>query len=925
MPHGKKGKEKKEKSGGLLGWFRKSSKEPSQEDLAKAQQEEEKRRKAAEEENLQILAAQLFERRNRVATFGSARDRAALEAARAAYNGAQSVGLGLNGDSKPLFQEALQELETALDEAEGRVSQAERDEVKKMFQDLTAEVKTLKTKDDSQALSEKMEKYSQAKQRAAQVGRDADPEIMDMRKELEQEIRKAAARVSSDQKSRRSRSANEYFGKIEETVSGMDKEEDRSRLESVQNRMRMIIENKDKTFTEEEVAAARRVLTNAVKAAEGKIDKSQRDRILGEIGTATRKFQDMKTAEHKGDLGTQSENARTLRMEGSKLLMKEAFTKEEREQFLSTQESMNREEEAAQKRVDYQVVQTAKLGDVFNELNENRNTPLETLIWKTKSLMSGQGGTAYKPEGTEETDAAKKQTEVSAAEKKGKVGQSLWEQLKGAFSTAEDIGDSVEQMFGAAGYSLGIVSDLSDLKKVQKTADELKDVKKGEIQDIELENDGVGIASGLLNIVSTIFAAISMAKAMADAHNAKASSTAARPTMDNQERWLTARDLMHKGVDLLGGLKDLFGPFIGMVPLLGSSLDIVMDGIGMTVDVMDLTTSSVHIDQIRKDKQDLYDRIQAKKEKYSRRDKFGNQADAGAASAYTINGKWYQRTATDMDDKRRELMKEVALKNQNNSQPEDNIKIVKAESLRSRNDSRYREAQYGLGERINRKRAAMNGLSGYQKQAAKTELRRMEALEMMEEYRELDKSHKKMVKALLHNLEAIIQGGVSLTANGLYLAGEIACMTGIGAVAGAALISASGVTKLTSGAYSLGRTAATKTYHGIREKIGTGANKETTRTDMAISLMERMKEVGDSVVWNQTTDKFKAETDLKTDVMDQGMVRHDKVREAVRQGRNVRHLKNVLRRGLDAKMSELNTSGSKTELRDNLASAFSQG
>lgn len=922
MPPGKKGKEKKEKSGGFLGWFRKSSKEPSQEDLAKAQQEEEKRRKAAEEENLQILAAQLFERRNRVATFGSARDRAALEAARAAYNGAQSVGLGLNGDSKPLFQEALQELETALDEAEGRVSQAERDEVKKTFQDLTAEVKTLKTKDDSQALSEKMEKYSQAKQRAAQVGRDADPEIMDMRKELEQEIRKAAARVSSDQKSRRARSANEYFGKIEETVNTMNAEDDRSRLESVQNRMRMIIENKDKTFTKEEVAAARRVLTNAVKAAEGKIDKSQRDRILSEIGVATTKFQDMKTAEHKGDLGTQSENARTLRMEGSKLLMKEAFTKEEREQFLSAQENMNREEEAAQKRVDYQVAQTAKLGDVFKELNENRNTPLETLIWKTKSLMGGQGGAAYKPEGTEETDAAKKQTEVSAEEKKGKGGQSLLEQLKGAFSTAEEFGDSAEQIFGAAGDSVGIASDLSDLKKVQKTADELKDVKKGEIQELEFEKGGVGITSGLLNIVSTVFAAISVVKAIAGAHKSEASSTADRPTMDNQERWLTARDLMHKGVDLLGGLKDLFGPFIGMVPLLGSSLDIVMDGIGMTVDVMDLTTSSVHIDQIRKDKQDLYDRIQAKKEKYSRRDKFGNQADAGAASAYTINGKWYQRTATDMDDKRKELMKEVALKNQTGA---DKIRIVTAGDLRSRNDSRYREAQYGLGERINRKRAEVNGLNGYQKQAAKTELRRMEALEMMEEYRELDKSHKKMVKALLHNLEAIIQGGVSLTANGLYLAGEIACMTGIGAVAGAALISASGVTKLTSGAYSLGRTAATKTYHGIREKIGTGANKETTRTDMAISLMERMKEVGDSVVWNQTTDKFKAETDLKTGVMDQGMVRHDKVREAVRQGRNVRHLKNVLRRGLDAKMSELNASGNSAELRDNLAKAFSQG
>ena len=51
---------------------------------------------------------------------------------------------------------------------------------------------------------------------------------------------------------------------------------------------------------------------------------------------------------------------------------------------------------------------------------------------------------------------------------------------------------------------------------------------------------------------------------------------------------------------------------------------------------------------------------------------------------------------------------------------------------------------------------------------------------MMEEYREVDKSHKKMVKALMHNLESIGTGAASIVANGLKLSGEICCLSAVG-------------------------------------------------------------------------------------------------------------------------------------------------
>lgn len=87
----------------------------------------------------------------------------------------------------------------------------------------------------------------------------------------------------------------------------------------------------------------------------------------------------------------------------------------------------------------------------------------------------------------------------------------------------------------------------------------------------------------------------------------------------------------------------------------------------------------------------------------------------------------------------------------------------------------------------------------------KSKLRQMEALELMEEYRELDKSHKKMRKALYHQLEEIGKGTVGLISSGTKLTGEIACMTGAGAVAGAALLGTASTVGIVNGGYSLAR------------------------------------------------------------------------------------------------------------------------
>ena len=142
---------------------------------------------------------------------------------------------------------------------------------------------------------------------------------------------------------------------------------------------------------------------------------------------------------------------------------------------------------------------------------------------------------------------------------------------------------------------------------------------------------------------------------------------------------------------------------------------------------MDLVSSSMGIHSMRKYRDKIYQRIQERRALYTA----DETRDRKAASAYNVTGK------KGLEKKRHELEREAAIKGEKTGA----VRIVAASSRRSKNDTIFREAQYGLGERI---------------QATEDvgDQRRLEAMEMMEEYREADQAHKKNVKALLHNVEA---------------------------------------------------------------------------------------------------------------------------------------------------------------------------
>lgn len=557
-----------------------------------------------------------------------------------------------------------------------------------------------------------------------------------------------------------------------------------------------------------------------------------------------------------------------------------------------------------------------KLADAKDSIAGARKTPLETLIARMKDKDVG----ALRPEGTEETGADREQEaapngiweEIKRRGKEipGEVAEGVKEAFGGPMEFLEafsDKFDSASEMFGTAtdlnesiGDLGGSMEDAEKLKGKKAFQHEIKDGKKetGEFVD----NDAVSIIGMCCTLINSALHLIQLVKTFVEIGKKEMENSSDAPTLDGQERHKMARDVLRQIVGLFGDATDIAGGFIDAVPLLGPVLEILKGGLEMTMDTWDMASDSYHVEMMRRERNLIYERMQAKKEKYSQ----DETKDEEAAEAYTIDEKLFQSRATDVDDKRKDMLKTVALSTQNDP---DKIRIVQKGDMRSRNDSRYREAQYGLGQRIREKKMA----PGEKSKEEKTKLRQMEALEMMEKFREAEKAHKRMRKSVMLKVESIIKGAVGLVSSGLSLAGQIAAMTGVGTAAGAGLMGASTVIDVASLGYDAGRMGVTGAYHGVRKLIGTEANKDTTREDMALVIMDRMKEVGGSEVWD-------GEHFADDNRLDQA-----NEKDVIRQGENVRQLKTLLRGGLDASMSELIGSDSAENLKEGIAGAFGQG
>ena len=473
------------------------------------------------------------------------------------------------------------------------------------------------------------------------------------------------------------------------------------------------------------------------------------------------------------------------------------------------------------------------------------------------------------------------------------------EKLEGLKNWGEALDAVQDQISGTYGDVTGFIEDPGDVTEMKELAKgfmsgekSLSDVK-GDVFDDKFDNSAVGIIGGVLSGIASVVTLsktlVALVKAIRNEY--KSGKDGGDVTIDNQGRFQQVRGFVHKAADIMEGFGDTFGPLTQVIPFYDSIVGLCQGSIAMAGDTMDLVSSSMGIHSMRKYRDKIYQRIQERRALYTA----DETRDRKAASAYNVTGK------KGLEKKRHELEREAAIKGEKTGA----VRIVAASSRRSKNDTIFREAQYGLGERI---------------QATEDvgDQRRLEAMEMMEEYREADQAHKKNVKALLHNVEAIVKGGIGITSSGMSLAGEIACMTGVGAAVGLALKTASGVMDLGSSIYEKGREVGSFVYKSVRTLTGAEDNKNTVREDMAISLMERMEEVSASPIWTTDNKGFAEDQDLYS-------LGESNTRQLFRQSHNVEHLHQILRKGLDTDMPDLLESESRADLKGKLAAAFGQG
>lgn len=584
---------------------------------------------------------------------------------------------------------------------------------------------------------------------------------------------------------------------------------------------------------------------------------------------------------------------------------------EEEEQRAQRNKAEKEEWEREQKRKREQEARQ-KTDKHINIIVEESNTPLETLI--KKNLQLGQDSTVVPPEVSENhawnANSSTKSVGECIKEKLYSLPSTIKGSVKEAFSGWSNALETAYSLLtgslDTAGDSSGIGADSDDIQKINDVISGIH----------EADDSGGGVTAAVLGGLSTVLKCIKTGVNIVQMIRKKHldSNGKKEVVLNRQGKWKRTKGLMRDIVEIIGGFQGAFGPLSKMIPLFNNIAGICVNAATMMLDIMDVADHSIHIELMRRERKRIYERIQEKKAKYLS----DESKDADAAKAYEI-GKKHSSKA--IDKKRRELMTELGTRNS---------RIT----LRSRNDSQYREIQYELGKNIQeaekkiveaRAEVIDDTLDTTEKEkrekirnekiaAAKSKKRQLEAFELMEQYREIDKSHNKMSKALAHNLEDIIIGGAGIVSNGLNLAGEILAVSGVGAGAGAGLLTGGLAVGIAKSGYSVGRDVTSKGYKAVRSLIGSEDNKSTTREDMAISLINRMTEVGESDIWDKSYGKFKEFGALEQ--LDRKMV--------IRQARNVEHLHNVFKRGLDADMPDMIDAANKKELKEKIMAAFGQ-
>lgn len=492
-------------------------------------------------------------------------------------------------------------------------------------------------------------------------------------------------------------------------------------------------------------------------------------------------------------------------------------------------------------------------------------------------------------------------------------GQKVLEKAKKGGSFLLKIEEWFSEIFGNTSGSYSDISDLIENKGVLE--DKIKELRlthkinadPPEIEDVDIDvMDGIGCGLAAFNFIKTLVETI---KAAVD-------TIKNQSIIDKQENVLRLREFFGNVLDLIGNVTDFAGPWIDMVPFLGSCLSILQNAGGIAKASMELVFAGKNRYTVYQSQKKLKERLAQKKKACLE----GNRSmDAVLFEVTDFSEKGIR-------EKRKSLLANVGAQiniDKNQSEIDDNQfnggnfyeRSLNWLDTRVFNRKDRENVASGYSE-VNEKLAAKmwetkkagkerNKTSIIENEAYKSKIHAMEALDLLNEYEvENALAHRQNLKMRSNGFD-LASNATKLVGNVLTLSGEICTATGVGALAGGSLLLTGSIIKTVAGLTEATKGVGSFLNARLENNSQRGKNKEYVRNEMGTALFEKMDILATIFGENPT---------IKPDTKD----------FAVTKMKNDFDYIVGVRKGSDMRVSSIMKANTRGDIIDSLSSIFSQ-
>lgn len=348
---------------------------------------------------------------------------------------------------------------------------------------------------------------------------------------------------------------------------------------------------------------------------------------------------------------------------------------------------------------------------------------------------------------------------------------------------------------------------------------EMKDVKG---IGVDLSNQGLGGGMAVVGAIASAFGAWNtFTKMYKTDKERRERALETGEKKDAEDRWQDAREGLQAVVDLISNTLGAIGTF--GADALSGILGLIGNCAVLLTKFISIADSSVRVNKINVRKYRLWQRIKQKREKYKA------SGELESSAYYELPFKF--SFAKEIKAKRRALRTSLA-----QMKDRDGHAIATEEAVSSVSTEKFQHIEKTYGEdytdlesKIQEEKEHRKTDKSEDRTVYKKRVRMMEALELIEQYYELDQAQDRQVKILGHSVEDSVTESASVLSN-------LAKVSVIGATAGQILAASNAIYKVAS---KTTKFAVKK----IRANLGHENDKAFRRNEMAMTLVKSVEDL----------------------------------------------------------------------------------